>query len=81
MGVRFPLPAPRIQFSFIVLRGGDENFSDTSGTKLGTVRILRIFNRLRIFGAYSFPSNLYLVSLVYAGLRNAQRIIGPPKIF
>jgi hypothetical protein len=50
MGVRFPLPAPRIQFSFTVLRGGDAELLGASGTKLGTVRILRIFNRLRISG-------------------------------
>ena len=29
------------------------NFSDSSGTKSGTVRILTIFNRLRIYGAHS----------------------------
>ena len=56
MGVRFPLPAPRIQFSFIVLRGGDAELLGHLGTKLGTVRILRIFNRLRISGTYSSPA-------------------------
>jgi hypothetical protein len=33
-----------------------QNFSDTSGAKLGTVRILRIFNRLMISGTYSSPA-------------------------
>ena len=66
MGVRFPLPAPSILFIFSDLRGAAVNFSDTSGTKLGTVHILCIFNRLRISGTYPSPATLYIVSVVYA---------------
>jgi hypothetical protein len=35
MGVRFPLPAPRIQFSFSVLRGGDPELLGHSGYNIG----------------------------------------------
>ena len=39
-----------------------------------------IFNRLRISGTYSSPAiYIYMVSVVYARLRSAQRIIGPPN--
>jgi len=48
MGVRFPLPAPSIHIIFSGLRAVTLNVSRSSGTKSGTVRILPIFNRLRI---------------------------------
>src|ERR1700722_5085658 len=53
MGVRFPLPAPSIHIIFSGLRAPTLNFSHSSGTKSGTVRILVIFNRLKISPARS----------------------------
>src|SRR5438309_3152744 len=44
MGVRFPLPAPRIEFRFSGLRGGRLELLGHFGYKIGTVHILPIFN-------------------------------------
>jgi hypothetical protein len=59
MGVRFPLPAPSILFIFSGFARTGAPFSGTSGTKEGTVHILRIFNRLRISGTDPSPA-LYI---------------------
>jgi hypothetical protein len=66
MGVRFPLPAPSILFVFSSFAGAVLARSDTSGTNTGTVRILPIFNRLKISGAHSWQQYIYS----YACLRS-----------
>ena len=50
-----------------------------SGTNLGTVNILFTFNRLRVSYVAITSNLIYRFSVVYARLRSARRINGPPK--
>ena len=76
MGVRFPLPAPSILFIFSGLRGAALTFSDT-GYKIRYSAHPVYFQQVEDLWHLLFTSNLYIVSVVYAKLRYAQRIIGP----
>jgi hypothetical protein len=71
MGVRFPLPAPSIAYSFSVVCEERHSFFGHPGYKIGYSAHSCIFNRLRISGTYSSPAIYF--SVVYARLRSAQR--------
>ena len=77
MGVRFPLPAPFIPFIFNSFARNGGYPLDISGYKIGYSAHLVYFQYVEISEFTSRHRHVYVVSVLYAQLRNAQRIIGP----